>query len=179
MTEPLDAPAESLIDAIRQHAAAMGVENLTPERAMPAINALRRAALDYVEAVFERTGWGNVFADLYDDFDDEDEEPLGTEDALRVSVLSRWDFIVRDEDSLVGYVRGRLTEMHPDVESDAVIEHPEDGVACVSELFRMDSWDAGAYRAHGLEFAGSGYTVSDTSKTLYEMEPAERDEAGF
>lgn len=57
---------ERLVDALRDHAAAMStIESAEPMKSMPMINALRTAALAYVETVLQETGWGNVFDDLY------------------------------------------------------------------------------------------------------------------
>jgi hypothetical protein len=62
----LDERVERLIQALRVHAVRMAA-NEEGGAAMPAINEVREAALAYVEAVSEVTGWGNVFADLSGD----------------------------------------------------------------------------------------------------------------
>lgn len=71
--EDVNVRLEELIRALRWHASSMLEHggSTTDEgeltKVMPAINETRRAALAYVEAVFKHTGWGNVFASLYDD----------------------------------------------------------------------------------------------------------------
>lgn len=64
--ERVEQRLDELIDALRAHAAAM-IANGDPPEVMPSINRLRHAALDYVDAVFKHTQWGNVFAGLYED----------------------------------------------------------------------------------------------------------------
>jgi hypothetical protein len=56
-----------LVQALREHALAIGEAGDDPVLVMPTINEVRSSALAYVEAVNEVSGWGNVFADLYDD----------------------------------------------------------------------------------------------------------------
>ncbi len=56
-----------LVQALRAHALAIGEVADDPALVMPTINEVRSSALAYVEVVSEVSGWGNVFADLYDD----------------------------------------------------------------------------------------------------------------
>lgn len=104
MTEtltPQQLPVDALIAALRTHAEAMAA-TAPVSTAMPAINALREAALAYVEAVAELTGWENVFADLYGEGEDDDEaEPEATDAVTGITVLSRHDYAVTDEEAVM------------------------------------------------------------------------------
>jgi hypothetical protein len=74
-TTELHETLETLIDALRAHAAMMAADP-PAEQAIPAITAVREAAIAYGDAVGEVAGWGNVFADLYDEeieLDEDDE----------------------------------------------------------------------------------------------------------
>ena len=186
MTEAVRAACEALVEALRGHAAVMDSTDVEPGIALPAINAVRSAALAYVEVTSDRSGWGNVFQDLYDDIEDRDEEDEDLDwqrpeqVALRVSIEGRWDFVVRDEDRFVAYVRRRFAEANPEVDRDHMLSgHTADAVACLSELFHMDAWRDAQYTEEGLDPAGSGYTATEVSRTLWEMSDAEREEAGF
>jgi hypothetical protein len=67
MTHSLHLTCERLVEAIRAHALVVDDGGDDPKKVMPTINEVRASALAYVEAVAEVSGWGNVFADLYDE----------------------------------------------------------------------------------------------------------------
>lgn len=147
---------------------------------MPVINEVRAAASEYVNAVFEASGWGNVFADLHEEDDDEgwdeeDDDDFIVEDGVeRISVTGRWDFLVRDAEALRAFAAERLRADSPNADDDDVAEHSDSPGAALESLVAMtlESFP-------GLEGAGGGWNVGPVAKTLFEMSPDERDEAGF
>lgn len=174
----LRAASDSLTVAIGSHVGALSA--LTGKRhdlpvVFEANDALIAALRSYNDAIFDLTGTSAV--PLYDDDDDEGEEPLAPADILRLSVEARFDFIVRDEERFTSYVRERYVSA--DMDKEQVELHVGDPTGCLSELFQMDCWDASAYTALGLEPAGEGWRVGDIPKALFEMTFDERDECGF
>jgi len=141
-------------------------------------DALIAALRSYNEAIFDLTGTSAV--PLYEDDDDdedEDDAPLASEGTLRLSVEARFDFIVRDEDRFLTYVRERwVTE---GVDEDDVEDHVGTAVGCLCELFQMDGWKTSAYAEYGLEAAGEGWNGGEIEKTLFEMTLEERAESQF
>jgi len=92
-SEDVRLPIEPFIAALRVHAEAME-RNAPVAEAMPAINALRQAASAYVEAVMEVSGWGNVFAGLFDDEEDDDSDVESDAPVTGITVLRRHDYAV-------------------------------------------------------------------------------------
>ena len=139
MSEEVSAglPVDRLVNALREHAAVMTAE-ADPQVAMRAIKELRAAALSYAHAVFDATGWGNVFNDLESDEDDDDEnnDEFVVEDGVeRLSLTGRWDFLVRDAEALQRLAADRLRATHPNSDDDDIAEHSEHsggrvGAAC-------------------------------------------------
>ena len=173
---PLDGPLETLIHALRKHAA-VSTTGAEPAVVMPVINEVRAAALAYVTAVFDESGWGNVFADLHDDEDGEDLDDDGfvVEDGVeRLSLTGRWDFLVRDPAALLALAADRLRAKNPGADEDGIAEHSGMPVAALDSLVAMD---VGRYP--GLEGAGGGWTVEPVARTLFEMAPREREETGY
>jgi hypothetical protein len=174
----LQLPLERLITGLRAHATAM-VSDGEPSEVMRAINEVRTAALDYVKAVFETSGWGNVFADLEDDeeeddWEDDDDTFVVEEGVERLSLTGRWDFLVRDAAALQTFAAERLRTDVPDADLEDVAEHSADAGAALESLIAKD---VGAYP--GLERAGGGWTVEPIEKTLFEMDSNEREVTGF
>jgi hypothetical protein len=174
MTEQstLGGAVDALVEALRRHAATL-TAGAEPTAVLPVINDVRTAALAYINAVFDQTGWGNVFADLQDDDedwdDDDDDDGFVVEDGVeRLSLTGRWDFLVRDAAMLQAYAADRLrASMGGSPES--VVEHCDAPGAALESLVAMD---VGHYP--GLERAGGGWEVGPIEKTLFEMTPAER-----
>ncbi len=67
MGEDVTVACKRLVEALRAHALAVAEGGEDVARVMPTINEVRSSALAYTEAVFEVSGWGNVFADLEDE----------------------------------------------------------------------------------------------------------------
>ena len=181
MSEP-DTPlstVEGLIDALRAHATFM-TPVTDPVAVMPCINEVRAAALRYVESVAQTANWGNVFADLYDDWDDGGDDDLDdtgiavADGVERLSLTGRWDFLVRDPGALQALASARLTAAHPDAGSDSSDEHVDTPGSALESLIAED---IGRYP--GLEGAGGGWTIAPIEKTLFEMTSQERDATGF
>jgi hypothetical protein len=114
-----------------------------------------------------------------DDADDELPDPLASRETMRVSLMARWDFVVRDDAAFLQYARQRFMEAHPEVPED-VDEHVGEVSGALAELFHLDLGDFDQrYEAYGAEQAGSGYTVNLIGQTLWEMTGAQREIAGF
>ena len=174
MTEQstLGGAVDALVEALRRHAATL-TAGAEPTTVIPVINDVRTAALAYVNAVFDQTGWGNVFADLHDedeDWDDDDEAGFVVADGVeRISLTGRWDFLVRDAAALQAYAADRLRAAHEGASPDSIDQHSDTPGAALESLVAMD---VGNYP--GLERAGGGWEVGPIEKTLFEMTPAER-----
>jgi len=111
---------------------------------------------------------------------------LAGEDALRLSVEARWDFVVRDEAALVAHARERfLAEAaartgEPDAGAGDVDDHVFDAASALHALFELDAADFGeAYAGYGLEPGGSGETCGEIDRTLWEMPEGQREAEGF
>lgn len=172
-------PVQELLDALRRHASAME-SDVDPLVAIPVIHEVRVAALAYVEAVSEHTGWGDVFADLHEDELDDDEpdddEPFHVEPGTqRLTLTGRWDFVVRDAAALQDLAAQRLRADNPRLTDTEVAEHSDTAVAALLSLLELD--EVGHYV--GLEEAGSGMSVKHADRTLFEMPDDERSETGF
>jgi hypothetical protein len=100
---------EPLVAALREHAATMAAGGSSNAVKMAAVNRVRAAAEGYVDAVFEATGWGNVFADLFNDDTDDDaddaedgtDEPPARDGRLLLTVRARYDYAVPDPAALM------------------------------------------------------------------------------
>ncbi len=178
---------EEFIQALRAHAAA--VEHLAhpdarPESIDPAIDALRAAALAYDEAVFERSGLGDAFADLdeeIDEFWDDDEiddgelePPFVVEDGVqRISLTGRWDFVVRDPQALREHAEQQLKADIPDIDDETLAAHAGEPGAALNSLVGHQ----GMLDYPGLEDAGAQWSIGPTAKTLFEMSDEELEES--
>ena len=174
--ESLDGPLQTLIHALRKHAGVLAT-SAEPAVVVPVINEVRAAALAYVTAVFDQSGWGDVFADLHDDEDDEDfdDDEFVVEDGVeRLSLTGRWDFLVRDPAALLALAADQLRAENPGADEDGIAEHSDTPVAALDSLVATD---VGRYP--GLERAGSGWTVAPIARTLFEMTPREREQTGY
>ncbi len=121
---------ESLIEALRRHAAVMIDEDASAETVLPAIHDVRAAAVRYVDAVFDATGWGNVFADLHDDDLDLTEAPETTsETPMTLSVRARYDYVVPDIEALLqAGQRARAQEWADDPHSATPVAHAGEAI---------------------------------------------------
>jgi hypothetical protein len=172
----IDFACKQLVKALRDHAATLSQVNASDQVVAHMIAEVKTAARSYTDAIFEATGLGNVFAILHDqDDDDEDDEPI--EDALRLSVEARWDFVVEDPDALMRHARQRLVESGYD-EQEAE-EHADSPAGALLELVQLDKWKDDSYVEQGVVPSGQGSTTYRIEKTLFEMDYAERSEAGF
>jgi hypothetical protein len=166
----------ALIEALRRHAATMTAD-AEPTTVIPVINEVRTAAFAYVNAVFDQTGWGNVFANLEDEDEDDDDDlaKFVVEDGVeRLSLTGRWDFLVRDAAALQAYTADRLRAAYGGASPDSIDQHSIDQHSDTpgDALESLVAMDVGKYP--GLEGAGGGWEVGPIEKTLFEMTPAER-----
>ena len=176
---PLQTAADRLIEAVRAHAAAAASGDFDAE----GLTAMVAEALtDDDRAVESETGFSPVFGFEGEALlaDDEADDVLALpDDAERLSVVARWDFVVRDEAAICDYVRRRLLDISPRG-SEAVIDgRTATAEDAVHELPDLDRWDVDQYTDHGLELAGAGWTTQPVERTLGEMTPDEREASGF
>jgi hypothetical protein len=179
---------DEFIQALRAHAAA--VEHLAtpgarPESIDPAIDVLRAAALAYDEAVFERSGLGDAFADLGDELDefwdddvlDDDgelEPEFVVEDGVqRISLTGRWDFLVRDPQALREHAEQQLRADIPDIDDETLAAHAGEPGSALNSLVGHQ----GLFEYPGLEDAGAQWSVGPITRTLFEMSDDELDES--
>jgi|GEM_PF-4770182 len=171
---PLDELLDTLTEALRKHAAVL-TAGAEPAVVLPVVDEVRNAARAYGTAVFDASGWGDVFADLHDDEDfEDDDDGFVVEDGVeRLSLTGRWDFLVRDPAALLAFAAERLRADTPGVDEAGVAEHSGTPGAALNSLVAMD---VGRYP--GVERAGSGWALEPISKTLFEMTPGEREATG-
>ncbi|MEV4163200.1 hypothetical protein [Nonomuraea dietziae] len=179
MSTDINLACEQLVKALRDHAAAaLSQGDNSSAMVASARQEVRSAARSYTDAIFEATGWGNVFADIHEDEDEEDEETLPeSEEVQRLSVMGRWDFLVEDPDALMRHAYHRLIESGWD--EQAAAQHSESPSAALDSLATLDGWDVRRYFEQGAKTAGHGWTVGPVKKTLWEMSHTERWDAGF
>ena len=89
-------------------------------------------------------------------------------------MTGRWDFLVRDASALQAFAVEQLRASNPDADDKAVAEHCDTPVAALESLIAVT-----LEGFPGLEDAGAGWDVGPVQKTLYEMTPDERVDAGF
>lgn len=185
------------ITSLRAHAEAVAAGEAIDENELAACtDNLRMAARLYAEEVYEVSGWDNPFYDLFEEFDvdvdeeiDEDFEEFDEEadtpddesddsesEESRLSVITRYDFFVTDEDQFVASVRDRLQRELPDISADMLEEAVPDSVTAVCELLEMDGWDATQYEDIGLTSAGVSIEADAVDVTLSEIAEDETDE---
>jgi len=139
---------------------------------MPAISGLRDAALAYVEAVAELTGWGNVFADLYgEDEDDDDAEPEATDPVTGITVLSRHDYAVTDEEAVMAAGREGYKVVWPDDDDAAAAADVEHLGRALYQIAHAHGWHSLA-DVPGLRPVG-GMTLVHRQNDLLSTDPDE------
>lgn len=127
---------ESLIGALRRHADALSDEHTSPSEAIPVIAEVRTAALAYVEAIFEASGWGNVFEDLYEeetsaeeDLEEEDDGRVRPDGKVVLAVRARWDFAVPDVEALLAAGRTARARVWAGTRNESEpIGHPAEAI---------------------------------------------------
>ena len=119
------AAAEQVIDAIRDHAAAVDTADLATIRRLA--GRVQEAAMDYTGAVM-RAGSG------VDPFVEDDVEDDGLGD--RVVVEATYDVLVVDEARLIDHTNEQLARAGAPYTVD-------DPVQAVEELYRLQLWDPG------------------------------------
>ena len=176
---PLQAAADQLIAAIQAHAAA--ATSSEPFDAETLTIAVHEALTAYDHVVEAETGFSPVFGFGGEELlvDDEEEVLAVPDDVERLSVVARWDFIVRDEAAVREYVRGRLLDISPRGSEGLIDGRTATAEDAVHELPDLDGWDVEPYTEHGLELAGAGWTTQPVDRTLGEMTPDEREASGF
>ncbi|MGP3956529.1 hypothetical protein ACTWPT_11065 [Nonomuraea sp. 3N208] len=97
-----------------------------------ALNALRESALAYVDLCAERTGWGNPFADLEEDR--EEEQPQEEADGATVDLEARYRIRVNDVEAAARLLGAPAAE--------DIVEGASD---VVSRLFMRDGWNPAQY----------------------------------
>ncbi|PAZ10838.1 hypothetical protein CLM62_38755 [Streptomyces sp. SA15] len=164
----LDTAIQELLSALRRHAETVSTSGATDEALEEAFAAVRSAARRYSETVYDMSGHEGPFYDLElasaDSEEDHEAEELagaGPGDILRIS--GTWDFRVVDGDSWTRYVSQRLG----DVESETGLGlsgDPAEAAAALLEFGEPWAW----LREHGLESAGSEWSVGDSLDPLGE-----------
>lgn len=144
--EKIQSLVEELVDALKAHAAVM-VADGDPREVMSSINALRTSALAYVQAVFERTGWGNVFADLYDEAEDDDEDAddvdSGSEEPFAgITVLRRFDYAVTDEQAIMEAGRSAYKAVWPDDSDEKAAADVQGLGRALYQIAHAHGWDS-------------------------------------
>ncbi|MEV0145230.1 MULTISPECIES: hypothetical protein [unclassified Nonomuraea] len=165
---------EQLVKALRDLAALASPNGSSSEAVAESVARVRSAARSYADAIGEVAGWDDVFADL-EESGETDDEPF--DGVPRLSLAGRWDFLVEDPAVLMRYVRRRLVEDGWD--ERAAAEHSASPSAALDSLAALDGWDVRKYVEQGLKTAGSGWTVRHVDRVLSEMSHAERWETGF
>jgi hypothetical protein len=166
--------ANELAQALAEHAEVINNDD-SVEQVMTVLSRLRESAAGYASAVFNESGWGNPFEDLFGDEDPEgvsvdDEDPPSPDDGLmRVSVVTRADFVVHDPDALVAYARQRLASAQPELTDEQLEEYCDHPITALSELNELDGWDTDAYDEYGIQSGGSGLRAEQVNKTLWEL----------
>ena len=168
-------PVDPLIAALRVHADTMTL-NLPGGSPMPAINALRETALAYVKAVSELTGWGNVFADLYEEEDDDEFEDDETGSAMEgpvsgFTVLRRYDYAVTDEQAVMEAGREACKVVWPDDSEEAAVADVDHLGRALYQIAHAHGWDSLA-GVEGLRPLG-GTTLLHRQDELLSTDPDE------
>jgi hypothetical protein len=81
----------------------------------------------------------------------------------KISIVSRWDFEVRDPNEVIAAVIARLIEKG--YEPDDAADHVRDVEQALLMLHELDGWEP-VYEAIGLEFAGSSASSRAVEKTI-------------
>jgi len=175
-SEDVRLPIEPFIAALRVHAQAMERDAPVAE-AMPAINALRQAAAAYVEAVMEASGWGNVFAGLFDDEEDDDSDVESDAPVTGITVLRRHDYAVVDERVVMeAGLRAYKVVWPDDSDEDAAADVNHLGRA-LYQIAHAQNWDA-LVDVEGLRPIG-GSTLVHRQENLLSTDPDEWPEDVF
>jgi hypothetical protein len=165
-----------LVAALTEHAEVMSGPDVAPERAVDVFERVRAAAVRYSDATFESSGWGSPFSDIFEDEEEDGgEEALGgayeiPEEAERISLTGRWDFVVSDREAWFSYVTRRLEELGA---SDCVVEMNSAVEAAHGVISHSDPFDT--FTSHGLADGGQVWVIEQVPRTLSEMTDGERD----
>jgi hypothetical protein len=89
----------------------------------------------------------------------------------RLTLVARWDVLVRNEDALLSYVQRRLVT-EGTYDSDSVVEHTKSSEAAMKVLFELDGWTVD-YQKEQLSLLGKEVRVKSVEKTLWEMDDDE------
>jgi hypothetical protein len=133
-----------LADQIKKHAEIVVHESPSPD-VVAAINSLRAAALGYVQAVSDQTGWGNVFDALERDRESEGDRGSARGDpSSRDAVITyraEYRIRVRDFNAARHLLRWRyeaLGKAHCD-------DSEESYTGIIAGLAEIDGWDPYRY----------------------------------
>ncbi|WP_217235590.1 hypothetical protein [Streptomyces sp. AC555_RSS877] len=170
----LDAALQDLLSALRRHAETVSTSGVTEEALEEKFEAVRSAARKYSETVYDVSGHEGPFYDLElasaDSEGDREADELdgaGPEDVLRIS--GTWDFRVVDGDSWTRYVSQRLGDVGSQTAS-GLSGDPAEAAAALLEF--GEPW--ACLREHGLESAGSEWSVGDSLDPLGEEQDDQR-----
>lgn len=174
----IPAALNELVAALTEHAEVMSGPDVAPERAVEVFERVRAAAARYSDATFESSGWGSPFSDIpedeYEDEDGEEEALEGAsetpEEAERISITGRWDFVVSDREAWFSHVTRRLEELGA---SDCLAEMDSATQAAHGVISHSDPFDT--FTSHGLADGGQEWAVEQIPRTLSEMTDEERE----
>ncbi len=94
---------------------------------------------------------------------------------MKFGITARWDFEVADEQALISYVRERLVADRG-YSVEAAAEHSPNAERALVCLLELDG-ELPDYEPSILRDGGSGFTVVQVEKTLYDMNADERMES--
>lgn len=143
--------AEAVVNEIRSHAQVMSITS-NPAEIIAAGNSLRTAARQYVENVFNSTGWGNVFADLEEhgrpeETDAHPEPQVDSEQARTVSYRARYRLRIHDFDEARKLLVLRSQLRHATYCED----YDQSYTGVISGLAEVDGWRPQTYNQDVVE----------------------------
>ncbi|MER5966241.1 hypothetical protein [Streptomyces sp. NPDC002057] len=171
----IPAALNELVAALTEHANVMSGKDVAPPTAVEVIERVRVAAARYSDATFESSGWGSPFSDLFEDeelFEDMEGAESGDgsvpEEAERISITGRWDFVVTDQEAWLAHVTQGLDDLGA---GDCAVDLTSTAQA-MHELLTHDAPFV-SYTRHGLADGGEEWMIEQIPKTLSETSDGE------
>ncbi|MFB7512170.1 hypothetical protein [Streptomyces sp. NPDC056144] len=171
----IPAALNELVASLTEHAKVMSGQEVAPQRAVEATERVRVAAARYSDAIFQSSGWGSPFSDLFEDEenvegteDDESDDSSVSGDVERVSVTGRWDFVVTNQEEWFAHVTQRLADLGA---GDCAVELGSAAQAMHELLTHEDPFHD--HTRHGLADGGQEWEIEQIPKTLSETSDEE------
>ncbi len=142
----LVAAGEALAEAVREHARVLAAltESQDSQAVFAASEALLPVVLAYADAQFNLTGNGFPFGPLHDFAEEDDEEDGDEEEAIvgsGLSVLSRQDFVLTDEEAALAAGRGAYQALWPEDPPTAASEDVTHIGRALYQYAHLNGWD--------------------------------------